>query len=1002
MKPPANLLEPWPGDSTRAVLPGDPRIAALFADFAELAQGELRWLAETVDQIRQHDDEDIFDQLYRRNHVLSGLASILALPKASHLLAVLDFLFDHARAIPSFERNSMDYLVKLLTDGTRAVLDDYQARGQSDLDLSDQIEECARYLGEPLQSALAPPRPEPKIPVHASPDTGPATPEARKMATDAVVPSVVTPEDFDDGPEELEVPLEMLGLISDFHEECRENLTQIGQGLIALEETNETAPVVNELFRAVHTVKGGARLLNIRKMEALAHRLENLLDEVRQGTRTVDAVLIDVLLDGRKCLEQMVSEVASGGPIRTRIRPALQAMAALEAGLAPAAPESSDAPKATPEPQPGDTPAPEPRAMAAPETASSGTAASADSIRIATQKLDDVLNTASEIFVTRIRLQNDMQGIRGAVQQLDQMLHRVGQLDCRALSERLVEANDHSRHNPRASTGHPNRQIGPGQRHAVVDRSHEELVADLKEQESAAEEISFQLLAIEEVRTRLQENVDDLEQLTGRLQSSAMNFRMVPIIQLFDRFPTQVREIARQLGKRVKFAVSGGNTELDKVLINQLADPLLHILRNAVDHGIEPSDERVRSGKPEVGHIGLRASYQGSYVVIEIADDGRGIDVEKVLAKAIERGLVDRERAASLGPSEILEFIFEPGFSTLTTVSELSGRGVGMDVVRSAISQIQGSIGIDSRPGQGTSLRIKLPLTLAIIGILMVEEGPNQFAFPILNVEEILHISKDQIRQLSGNAMYNHRGKTLPVTTLSSVLGFPPSGFSDDRIALVILTEGEKRIGVLVDAVVGRQEVLIKNLGSLIRKVPFVMGCTISSDSRLVLILSAWEIVNRRPDQPAPRLGRTLDDRFEERQTHAVLVVEDSAMQRKRLSAILRQAGYPADNAENGFAALKQLREKRYAAFCVDIVMPLMDGLEFVERLRQMPDHADSAVVFVTGRTTVSKQDRAARLGVLDYLIKPVEPEVLIEAFDRHCLGVRASGAVQQTDPAVV
>jgi two-component system chemotaxis sensor kinase CheA len=998
MRPPANLLEPWPGDSTSEVLSSERPAAELFTEFAELAQGELRWLAETVEQIRQHDDEDIFDQLYRRNHVLSGFASILALGKASHLLSILDFVLDHARALHAFERHSMDYLVKLLTDATRVVLDDYVERGQSDLDIADQIEECARYLAEPLQMALAPLQPESRIDFDAGPRAGAVDPQGPDTAAEGLVPAAANVED---DPEELDIPTDKLGLISDFHEECLENLTLIGQGLIALEDTDRPSTVVNELFRAVHTVKGGARMLGIRKMEALTHRMETLLDQVRQGTRTVDAVLIDVLLDGCRCLEHMVGEVASRGPIRTQIRAPLQAMAALEVGLPPTAAMPSDIPQPALERRADEAPVPEQQPGATSKPGRTGVAGT-DSIRIATQKLDDVLNTASEIFVTRIRLQNDMQAIRSAIQQLDQMFHRTGHLDDRVLVERLAETNDDLLRHVRALATRPDGQIPVGQLIAMLRRSHEGLLADLQEHLSMSHETSFQLLSIDEVRSRLQENVDSLEQLTGRLQSGAMNFRMVPISQLFDRFPTQVREIARQVGKRVKLTVQGGDTELDKVLIDQLTDPLLHILRNAVDHGIEPKDHRVRSGKPEVGHIGLAASYQGSHVLVEVTDDGRGIDVDRVRDKAIERGLMDKERAASLGRSEILEFIFEPGFSTVSTVSELSGRGVGMDVVRSAISHIQGSVSIDSQPARGTSFTIKLPLTLAIIGILMVEEGPNQFAFPILNVEEILHISKDEIRQLSGNAIYNHRGRTLPVTTLSNILDFEPSGFPDDRVGLVILAEGERRIGVLVDAVLGRQEVLIKNLGSLVRKVPFVMGCTISSDSRLVLILSAWEIVHRRTVRPRLGLDRTLSSRFGARQAHPVLVVEDSAMQRRRLSAVLRQAGYPSETAENGFAALKQLREKRYAAFCVDIVMPLMDGLEFVERLRQMPDYADCPVVFITGRDMVADRERAAGFGVQDYFVKPVEAELLIQALDRHCLRERAADAAQATDPAVV
>jgi CheY-like chemotaxis protein len=299
---------------------------------------------------------------------------------------------------------------------------------------------------------------------------------------------------------------------------------------------------------------------------------------------------------------------------------------------------------------------------------------------------------------------------------------------------------------------------------------------------------------------------------------------------------------------------------------------------------------------------------------------------------------------------------------------------------------MQGSLSIDSTPGKGTTISMKLPLTLAVVGILLVRERAQQFAFPIQHIEEILTVRSSEIRRVSDHTLYNHRGTTLPVTTLSSLLDFPPSQFSDPEGPLVILVEGEKKVGVLVDAVVGRQEVLIKNLGSLIRKAPFVMGCTILSDSRLVLILNAWEIVNVRSRSPAP-VQAVLSQVQAARKGHSVLIVDDSAAQRSHLTAVLGHAGYTVDTADNGFEALKRIRLRGHSAFCVDVIMPLMDGFEFVERLRKVPGCKDRPVFFVTGRGSQAERDRAAQLGVLSYFEKPVDSEALVQAIDRACLG---------------
>ena len=321
---------------------------------------------------------------------------------------------------------------------------------------------------------------------------------------------------------------------------------------------------------------------------------------------------------------------------------------------------------------------------------------------------------------------------------------------------------------------------------------------------------------------------------------------MVPVSYAFDRFPTEVRAIARKLNKKVKLIITGADTELDKVLINQMIEPILHILRNAIDHGIEESKVRSSLGKNETGTIFLSAYYQGSEAIIEITDDGQGIDTDKILAKAFDNGYLTKDYKNELPKDEILNLIFEPGFSTSEKLSTISGRGVGMDAVRNAINQVQGSVSVETTPNVGSKFKIKLPLSLAVAGVLLVEENTHIFAFPILHIEEILTIEKNNINQFAENFIFTHRGESLAVSSLSQILEFQPSEPISEFVQIVILSDDDKKKCIMVDSVLGKQDVMIKNLGDYIYQIPYIMGCTILSDSRLVLILNTWELVNHR------------------------------------------------------------------------------------------------------------------------------------------------------------
>jgi two-component system chemotaxis sensor kinase CheA len=798
---------------------------------------------------------------------------------------------------------------------------------------------------------------------------------------------------FNDEPEPLNVPLDKVGMISDFYEENAEILGNFANLLIELETAADPRAVVNDLFRMIHTVKGGARLLNIKKLECLAHAMENLLDLIRQDRIPVSSEAVDLLLDCKGGLSEMLEETASRGPFATRIRPYVQRLQALIAGgPAATAPAAAAAPSPGAAVAPAATPAP---AAAAPVRSAPATAAAsekdraknAESLRVSSEKLDEVLNTASEIFIGRIRFQNEITAIQNFIKSFKSTLDRASELErSRILTKLDLYVPEFAKELKRVNDpGGPAGRLPENRVASLLSQMVTRLLPDNSGTEmSLQEELNLNYLTIEEIQKNLQKNLETLEQLSTRLQNGAMSFRMVPISNLFERFPLQLRDLARTVGKKIRVDIIGGDTELDKVLINKLADPLLHMLRNSIDHGIEAPAERLRLGKPETGTITLETYYHGSYAVIEIRDDGKGIDTARVLAKAMEKGLVPEHRQGKLSDAEIMELIFLPGFSTNDRVTELSGRGVGMDVVKTAINQLHGTVETDSRLGEGTRFRLKLPLTLAIVKILLVQESSYQFALPILNIEALITVRRQDINRIENRLIHNYQGQTIPVASLSTILDFPQSHFQNDKLQMVVLNENNRLTGILVDTVLGRQEILIKNLGRFLKKAPFVMGCTILRDSRLVLILDPRQIVESVKQSGGMKLEAAAPVVRGGQTRHTVLIVDDSAIQRDNLKTILKNTEYHVETAENGFDALKACRNKTYSAFCVDILMPLMDGYEFVERLRKIAIYQSVPVFMITGKDV--DLPRIASLNVTQVFRKPVDGDELISNLNSRLL----------------
>ena len=947
----SNALETWDIDNKKEILPG----TAEEKHILEAVDNKIVVLRSYLEKIEtgNQDLQEIFDLTYADSHFITGFGQIMGSQKIFHLGMLAELIADSARYFQTYSNYSMSYLLGLLIEKLAQVIKEFKKDKNTSLDITDVVSECAIYLTDPISEIVketAEKREARLSNSKAIQEKAAEEKETTPPPTSNTVPSpnkLVNLENEED--EVLNIPNDKVGLISDFCEEAWESLQASENLLIELENNPTSKDLINELFRAVHTVKGGSRLIEVKKIEQLSHELETVLDNVRSDKIVLDARLIDISLECIKRIGIITDEVAHRGPIKTKINDLLHALISDDDALDTKVKSNQDVEKVTPEQTIIKSPETNPQDT---KTSAAPSVVREESIKVSAEKLDTVLNTSSEVYINRIRLDNDQKMLSDVLEQINQ---DIGSLNKEFTSE-------------------------------ISNSENENKVSSLIPKYQTDINMGLEKIAIH--NANLQKNIEDLEVLSSRLQSGAMNFRMLPISNLFNRFPAQVRDIARQIGKKVELKIQGGETELDKILINQLADPLLHLIRNSIDHGIESDQQRAEINKPEIGQINLSAYYLGSNAIIEIEDDGKGIDSKIIAAKAVEKNLLSNERASELSEKEIFDLIFEPGFSSAEQVTELSGRGVGMDVVKTSINQMQGSIKVESKVNKGTKITLRLPLTLAVVGILLVSENNYEFAFPILNVEEIINVNlKTDIKSVNDTLVFNFRGELVPTRLLSDFLGYPKNPKYEENKFLLILNDGENKIGVIVDEVQGQQNVLLKQLGNLIETAPFVIGCTILSNSKLVLILNVLELTQYNPEQEKNSLSeeiQEIDTSEQRRSLQKVLVVDDSKMQRKRICEFLQIQGYNTDEAGDGFEALKIADKTNFNAFFVDIQMPLMDGYELIENLRKTSSYKN-APIFVISGGHVNKENILTRLedlNVANFYEKPVDLEALIAELD--------------------
>ncbi len=686
-----------------------------------------------------------------------------------------------------------------------------------------------------------------------------------------------------------------------FIDETREHLQSLNEQILVLEREPENVDTINEIFRAAHSLKGMAGTMGYKRMQRLTHDMENVFSEIRNGKMKASAKLVDVLFKGLDALEQYLDVIVNSGDEGTEdnediikvlndiLNEGLGAGAAPAATEAPVAAAAATAPATQAVAESGVRPIQlaEHEQSAVAKALSEKMNAFAMTVYIqetcilkaaraflvfkALEDLGTVIHSEPSVqdiederfefeFSVVLLTDKDAETAKKKVENVSEVKMacveaiRAESLTQAAATEKkeVEEATGTVQKENAAPAAAATQQKAATTSKPVVNRSVRVDIDKLDDLMNLVSELIIAKNGLVSINSAdvtglresgFNEQIEYLERITTNLHQSVMKTRMVPIENVVSRFPRMIRDISKKLDKKMELYMSGEETELDRTVIDEIGDPLMHMLRNAADHGLESNEERIKAGKPEVGSIFLNAYQDGNNVVIEVRDDGKGIDVEKIKKKAIEKGAITAEQAATMTEKEAIDLLFRPSFSTAEQISDLSGRGVGLDVVKSKIEALGGDVEAKTVLGAGTTFIVRLPLTLAIIQALMVELGQEKYAIPLGSIQTIEDVSPADIKYVQTKEVIHLRGNVIPLIRLRNVLDIAPDECEPESLTVVIVAKGERLAGLVVDNLIGQQEIVIKSIGKYINNNKMIGGATILGDGEVALILDANAIV---------------------------------------------------------------------------------------------------------------------------------------------------------------
>ncbi|GAA7887784.1 chemotaxis histidine kinase/response regulator CheAY2 [Helicobacter pylori] len=787
-------------------------------------------------------------------------------------------------------------------------------------------------------------------------------------------------------------------IMEDFLIEAFEMNEQLDQDLVELEHNPEDLDLLNRIFRVAHTIKGSSSFLNLNILTHLTHNMEDVLNRARKGEIKITPDIMDVVLCSIDLMKTLLVTIRDTGSDanngkENEIEEAVKQLQAITSQNLEGAKETLGNKEALEK---------EAKEEIKENKAKSPTAKNPAS--------DNPLADEPDLDYTNMSAEE-------VEAEIERLLNKRQEADKERRAQKKQEAKPKQEEQAK-----PKQEVTPTKE---TPKTETKAKAKADTEENKAPSIGVEQTVRVDVRRldhlmnligelvlgknrliriygdveerydgekfleELNQVVSSISAVTTDLQLAVMKTRMQPVGKVFNKFPRMVRDLSRELGKSIELIIEGEETELDKSIVEEIGDPLIHIIRNSCDHGIEPLEERRKLNKPETGKVQLSAYNEGNHIVIKISDDGKGLDPVILKEKAIEKGVISERDAEGMSDREAFNLIFKPGFSTAKVVSNVSGRGVGMDVVKTNIEKLNGIIEIDSEVGVGTTQKLKIPLTLAIIQALLVGVQEEYYAIPLSSVLETVRISQDEIYTVDGKSVLRLRDEVLSLVRLSDIFKVDAILESNSDVYVVIIGLADQKIGVIVDYLIGQEEVVIKSLGYYLKNTRGIAGATVRGDGKITLIVDVGAMMDMAKSIKVNIT--TLMNESENTKSknspsdYVVLAIDDSSTDRAIIRKCLKPLGITLLEASNGLEGLEMLKngDKTPDAILVDIEMPKMDGYTFASEVRKYNKFKNLPLIAVTSRVTKTDRMRGVESGMTEYITKPYSGEYLTTVVKR-------------------
>ncbi len=723
--------------------------------------------------------------------------------------------------------------------------------------------------------------------------------------------------------------------ISKFKEETDERLQNLNKGLLILETHPDNDEVINEIFREAHTLKGSAKVVGLSSINKIAHKMEDILGKVKEKQIKLDEQISDLLFESVDSIglliDAEIKKKESGIDVDALCEE-------LEKGCQGELKRSLKREKPISKEETFISPV-EPEKDHIIEDVSTvlekGKIQIDETIRIKISKLDELLNLVGKMVMERTKMEELLEEMKE--------LHNLSITETSFFNQIKKE----------------------------FSKDGKRLSEDFNKYENIFQKIK------EEIKSLLDKYTDSTLQLNlinHDLEDEVIRMRMLPISTVFDIFPRIVRDLSKDYKKEISFKSYGTDTAVDKKILEEIKDPLMHIIRNCVDHGIEEPEKRMSVGKPREGKIIFSAYQEGDYVTVKIEDDGCGIDHEKVRTTAIKKGIITPTEAEKLSPRELIYLIFSHGFTTKEIITDISGRGVGMDVVKKNVEdKLKGQIKVDTTVGKGTTFILKIPVTLAISSSVLIRSAGETFAIPTQTIDEIVKIHPQEIRFIGGREVVIIHNKVIPLLRLEKLLRLKGAKnvYDNNVLTVVVITMVEESIGFIIDELISEKEVIVKHLGEILTNVEHVGGATILSGGEVVIIINVLDLMNTAKKISEMR-GAPVEIIGKDKAVliYNILVVDDSITTRELERSILESAGYHVDVAVDGKDGLEKCMRRRYNLVVTDVEMPKMDGFELTAQLRKEENYKEVPIIIVTALEKEEDKRRGIEVGVDAYIVK--------------------------------